>query len=236
MGMIVLFGFLLSTALIALGLQFRSFRIWEGGGLGFFSRSLLHYAVELFAVVYFARTETFASLYKAVGLDRKPSYLAWFGIVAALAIRVFGHLILMHGWSRGVTDHDILAFRNETGHQRYFYLGPLLLLAPIFEESIYRGFLYKAFRGSFSLVFSMALIVAWTAYNHWSQYSVSWIAALNLSLLTILQCTLREKSDSLWDCIFCHMAFNGSLMPLEFTDYCSTSDVANGDCRDVVIP
>jgi membrane protease YdiL (CAAX protease family) len=216
MGMIVLLGFLVSTTIFALRLHFYSFRNWEASGLGFFSRSLVHYAVELFAAAYFARTETFASFCAAVGLDRKPSNLAWFGVVAALAIRVFGNFILIHGWTRGVRDYDILAFKSASGPEQYLFLGPLLLLAPLFEESIYRGFLYKAFRGSFSLVISMVLIVAWTAYNHWSQYSVSWVAALDLSVLTILQCYLREKSDSLWDCIICHMAFNGSLIFLAF--------------------
>ena len=124
----------------------------------FFFRGLLHYAVELFAVVYFARTETFASFCKAVGLDRKPSNLAWFGVVCALAVRILGHVILINGWSKGVTDYDIEAFKSTLGHERYFYLGPLLLLAPFFEESIYRGFLYKAFRGSFPVGVSTGLI------------------------------------------------------------------------------
>ncbi len=216
MGMMVLLGFILTSAIFALKFQFQSFRTWQESGLGFSADDLLHYAVELFAVFYFARTETFASFCKAVGLDRKPGNLAWFGIVAALAIRVFGHIILIHGWSKGVRDYDILAFKSTPGHERYLFLAPLLLLAPLCEESIYRGFLYKAFRGSCSVVVSMIFIVAWTAWSHWSQYSVSWMAALDLSMLTILQCYLREKSDSLWDCIFCHMAFNGSLLFLAF--------------------
>ena len=89
---------------------------------------------------------------------------------------------------------------------------PLVLLAPLFEESIYRGFLYKAFRGSYSIPVSSVLIIAWTCYTHWNQYSHSLAAAFDLSLLTLVQCYLREKSGSLWDCILCHMAFNGSLL------------------------
>jgi membrane protease YdiL (CAAX protease family) len=216
LGMIVVLDFIVRHVLLALELHLPGFWEWRVSGFGFFSGSLLFYAVELFAAAYFARAETLASFWKAVGLDRKPSNLAWFGVVAALGIRVFGHLVLIFGWSKGVRDYDILAFKSAHGPERYLFLGPLLLLAPLFEESIYRGFLYKAFRGSFPLVISMVLVVAWTAYGHWSQYSVSWMAALDLSLLTILQCYLRETSDSLWDCIFCHMAFNGSLIFLEF--------------------
>jgi membrane protease YdiL (CAAX protease family) len=110
-----------------------------------------------------------------------------------------------------VSNYDISAFRHTAGLESYLFLVPLVLLAPIFEESIKRGFLYKAFRGSYPLWPSMVVIVAWTALRHWSQY-LHWIAAMNLSLLTLVQCYLREKSDSLWDCILCHMAFNSSLL------------------------
>ena len=214
--MIVMLEFLFDAALFALDLHFPGFYKLRVGGFGFFSVALLHYAIELFAVAYFARTETFASFCKAVGLDRQPSNLAWFGVALALAIRVFGHLVLIFGWSRGVRDYDILAFKNAFGPERYLYLGPLLFLAPLFEECIYRGFLYKAFRGSFSVVISTIFVIGWTTYTHWSQYSVSWMAALVLSLWTIAQCYMREKSDSLWDCIFCHAAFNWSLIFIEF--------------------
>ena len=120
--------------------------------------------------------------------------------------------MIIHGWGKGVSDYDITAFKRTLGPERYFFLAPLVLLAPLFEESIYRGFLYKAFRGSYSMKVSMALIVAWTVNTHWSQYSHSWIAALGLSILTIVQCYLREKSNSLWDCIICHFTYNASLL------------------------
>jgi membrane protease YdiL (CAAX protease family) len=116
----------------------------------------------------------------------------------------------IHGWGKGVHNYDIDAFRHALGPERYFFLAPLILLAPLFEESINRGFLYKAFRSSFGMGISMVLIMTWTAYTHWSQYHQSLLAAFDLSILTIVQCYLREKSDSLWDCILCHLAYNGS--------------------------
>jgi hypothetical protein len=131
---------------------------------------------------------------------------------AALAIRFSGHFMITHGWGNGVVNYDIRAFKNTQGPERYFFLVPLVLLAPLFEESVYRGFLFKAFRGSYPLGASMALIVAWTVNTHWPQYSHSSVAAVDLSLLTLVQCYLREKSDSLWDCIFCHLAYNGSIL------------------------
>jgi membrane protease YdiL (CAAX protease family) len=118
--------------------------------------------------------------------------------------------MLIHGWGKGVTNHDIIAFKNTLGLERYFFLAPGLLAA-FFEEPVYRGFLYKAFRGSYSMGISMVLIMGITAWDHWSYYS-HWVAAFDLSIFTIVQCYLREKSNSLWDCILCHFAFNASLL------------------------
>jgi membrane protease YdiL (CAAX protease family) len=216
MGMMFIMDYLVAFILVAPQLHFPRFGVWRSTGFGSFSSSLLFYLGELFAAIYFARTDSFSTFCKAMGLDRKPTELAWFGVVGALTIRFIGHLVLIFHWSRGITVHDIAAFKSAGGHERYLYLGPLLLLAPLFEESMYRGFLYKAFRGTWPVGISMALIVGWTTYTHWAYYSVSWIAAFDLSALTILQCYLREKSDSLWDCIICHAAFNWTLIFLDF--------------------
>jgi membrane protease YdiL (CAAX protease family) len=186
------------------------FRGWYATGLGYFSWRVFHYGLNLVVAAYFARTETLSAFWQGFGLNRKPSEYVWIGFVCVLAIRFFGHFMIIHGWAMGVSNYDIHAFRTAIGPERYLFLVPLVLLAPLFEESVYRGFLYKAFRGSFPISISMALLLGWNAWTHWNQYSQSWVAAFDLSLFTILQCYLREKSDSLWDCIFCHVAFNGS--------------------------
>jgi len=208
-GMILVFGVVLFLVNRVLDLQFPSF---YGSGFGYFFRDILHYTICLLVAAYFARTESLTSFWKGFGLDRKPSNYVWCGVVMALIIRFFSHFMLIHGWGKGVSHYDLNSFRNTLGFERYFFLAPSLLLAPLFEESIYRGFLYKAFRGSYSMAASTALIVAWTANTHWSQYFHSLLAAFDLSILTIVQCYLRERSDSLWDCIFCHFAFNASLL------------------------
>lgn len=209
LGTLFLFGFVLFGLNRVIYLVVPIF--WKSG-LGFFASMVLHYFVELFAAVYFARTETLATFWKGFGLDRKPSNYVWFGVVMALAIRSVGHSLMVHGWGKGVYVSELTSFRSTVGHERYFFLLPMLILAPVFEESIYRGFLYRAFRGSYPVVISLILIAAWTANTHWRFYSHSWIAALDLTTLTIVQCYLREKSDSLWDCIFCHFTYNLSLL------------------------
>jgi membrane protease YdiL (CAAX protease family) len=180
-------------------------------GYGYVLRRSIHYAAFLLTAAYFARTETFSSFWAGFGFARKPSDYAWFGVVMALIIRAVGHALLAHHWGKGATAYDISAFHRTVGAVRYLYLVPLLIFAPLFEEAVNRGFLYKAFRGSYRIGPSMLLIVTWTAVTHFNQYPY-WIAAVDLSLLTLVQCYLREKSDSLWDCVLCHLAYNGSLI------------------------
>lgn len=219
-GTMLVLGFILSPLYWALRNYIPGFHNTQASGLGYFSWRLLDYGIDLLVAAYFARTETLASFWRAFGLDRKPSNYVWFGVVAALGIRTFGVIVHSHGWSRGVGGvYDLDGFNSTSGPERYLFLAPMLLLAPLFEEVINRGFLYEAFRGSFSVVVSTLFIIGWTAVNHWSYYSVSWIAALDLSLLTIVQCYLREKSDSLWDCIFCHLTYNWSLLFLSNSYY-----------------
>jgi membrane protease YdiL (CAAX protease family) len=211
LGMLLVFQFVSTLVFSAIDWHIYGFYSWrEHSGLGRFLMAVLYYAIGLLTAAYFARTETLASFWKGLGLDRKPSDYVWYGVVMALIIRFFGHFAIMHGWGKGVSNFDFNAFIKTADHERYLYLVPPLLLAPLCEEAINRGFIYKAFRSTYSMKVSIALILAWTAYAHWGQYRQSYLAAFDLSMLTIVQCYLREKSDSLWDCILCHFAFNAS--------------------------
>ena len=179
-------------------------------GPGFIFLSLLTYPVDLSAVAYFARTKTLATFWKGLGLDQKPTNAVWFGIVMVLLIRFASHFMIVHHWGHGVHLNYLHEFRNSLGWQRYLFMVPAVILAPLFEEPIYRGFLYRAFRGSYGIAVSMLLNIAWVCNTHWTQYIQSWIAALALSAFTVVQCYLREKSRSLWDCVVCHFVFNAS--------------------------
>jgi membrane protease YdiL (CAAX protease family) len=182
--------------------------IYQTNGFVYLFATIFLYAAYLIPAIYFARTKTFAVFLNGFGLDCKISKYAWFGVIMALIIRCHGHF---YGWGK-ISTSEIVSFENTVGFARYFFLVPLLLLAPFIEEVVNRGFLYKAFRGSYSLEISMALLVVLAIITHWPQCHNSPSATFNLSVLTIVQCYLREKSGSLWDCILCHFAFNASLL------------------------
>jgi membrane protease YdiL (CAAX protease family) len=206
-GTVILFGFILTTLNREIGLHFRNF---YDSAYGDIFSSGLHFGVIVFAAAYFARTDTWIAFLNGFGLNKTPTYYLPYGIIAAFATRLFGHMLWKYGWSHGVSNYDVTSFYHKSGFESYLYLVPSLIFAPLFEETAYRGFLYKALRGSFSVVVSVVLVVAWAEYRHWNQFSGSFPAVLDLSFLTMVQCYLREKSGSLWDCIICHFVFNAS--------------------------
>jgi membrane protease YdiL (CAAX protease family) len=83
---------------------------------------------------------------------------------------------------------------------------------PFVEESIMRGFFYRAFRGSYSVAVSTLLVVAIALATHWTQDYRSWVALIALGAGNVLFCFLRERSDGLWDCILCHFVYNATVV------------------------
>jgi membrane protease YdiL (CAAX protease family) len=206
---LICFEFISAFILSWLSFFYAGLHNWLHSESGYFLLSIFYSGIYLFAVAYFARTESWKTFFEGFGLNRKPSDYVWFGMVFAIVVVFVSHFIFSHGWVKGYAPFDIKAFRRDVTSERYFYLAPMLL-APFFEEPVFRGFLYKAFRGSYSITVSTILILAVTCLAHWSQYSHSMLSAISISSVTIIQCYLREKSNSLWDCIFCHLAFNAS--------------------------
>ncbi|HTV39235.1 MAG TPA: type II CAAX endopeptidase family protein [Candidatus Sulfotelmatobacter sp.] len=170
------------------------------------------FAAWVITACYFARTETFDTCLRAFGFDQKPTNYAWFGITMILLIRGSTHLMYTHHLGPGTYNYEYTEFRKTIGPERWLFLFSPLILAPLLEEAVNRGFLYKAFRNSYSMPVSVIVMVAWTCWTHWGYYYESWIAALQLSAWTVLQCYLREKSPSLWDCVIPHCASNALIL------------------------
>jgi len=80
-----------------------------------------------------------------------------------------------------------------------------------------RGFLFRAFRNTYGFLFATVLILVLTGLGHdiisKSLAGFALIMSVNLAL-----CFIREKSNSLWDCILCHLAYNSTLNLLTWTE------------------
>lgn len=116
-----------------------------------------------------------------------------------------GHLIHSAGLVKAYPN-ELADFVSANGAYRQFVFP--ILFAAFWQEPVFRGFLFKAFRGSYSVPISILLEIGYITYGNWSHYRHFGLAAITVTPLTIVLCCLREKSASLWDCILCHLVFN----------------------------
>lgn len=167
--------------------------------------SVIYAGICTGAAAYLARTYSVKSFCKAVGLDRRPTEYAWFGATLALGVSAFSAIIaLTWPWAY---DHNEFALLLESSAPGQF-LFPLLF-AVIWQEAVYRGFLYKAFRGSYSVPISIIFMVGITVYRYWNENRHFGLGVMGVSALSVVLCCVREKSESLWDCIVGHLVFIG---------------------------
>jgi membrane protease YdiL (CAAX protease family) len=84
-------------------------------------------------------------------------------------LRGIGHLLNSSGVSRwGVFISSIGGFIHGAGLESYFYVAPILM-APFCEEIFMRGFLYRAFRGTYPVLVSTAILVVISCVMHIDQ-------------------------------------------------------------------
>jgi membrane protease YdiL (CAAX protease family) len=163
LGMIFVFDLMWYSVMRAL-YWFPPFYHWRWGPYGDAIMHCAFIAMYVSTAAYFARTKTWSSFREAVGLNKRPSQYVWFGVVAALGLQLVGHIFYSLGWKGGYSPFFIRAFEHTHGLQRYLYLFALFA-APFWEEAVFRGFLYKAFRGSYAVIPSVMIILAYTVYG-----------------------------------------------------------------------
>lgn len=86
----------------------------------------------------------------------------------------------------------------------------LVILVPITEEIITRGFLYGGLRTKLPVFIAAGITSLFFAVAHLGEASegLLWVAAIDTFILSIVLCYLREKTNSLWPSIGVHMIKN----------------------------
>jgi len=102
-------------------------------------------------------------------------------------------------------------FIDRSGPQKYLFVL-LLLIGPIFEEAIMRGFLYRAFRKTYGITLSVSIIVLAAMLTHPGVMKASPWLFLFLGVVQAVLCLILEKTGNLWNCIACHFAYNATVV------------------------
>lgn len=113
-------------------------------------------------------------------------------------------------------DYDInqaqdVGFSNPSGIEVVMVFLVLVVLAPLAEELLFRGFIFQGLRRRLSFWATTIIVSILFAVVH-GQINV----ALDVFALSLVLCWLREKTNSLWPAVILHSAKNGIAFVLLF--------------------
>lgn len=125
--------------------------------------------------------------------------------------------LLVEGLIGSIFKIDAGAFMNEmSGSKNMFLVFTFIILAPLLEETVFRGYLFKAWRYT-RLGLSGTLLATSVLFVllHWGQYGL--VHIVFLFIFSVLLGLARERSGSLWMPIILHSANN--LLPVIIVVY-----------------
>lgn len=153
-----------------------------------------------------------------LGLTRLPSWTDIGLAPAAFVIYLLASGLVMYAMSQFVPGFNA-SERQEVGFedltQRYEYIlafVTLVVIAPIAEEAIFRGYLYGKLRKATPIWAAVLVTSVLFGLLH-MKWDGGLIAGINVGLdvfiLSIVMCGLREVTGSIWAGILLHMMKNG---------------------------
>lgn len=165
---------------------------------------------------YFKRL-SWRDMLKVIGLDKpfRANMVPW-------AIGMFLASLLAAGLLTGLVQSVVPGVNMDQAQDTGFNgaSGPLgltaaflalVVVAPLLEEAIFRGFLYGQLR-KYSGAITSSLLVSLTFGAVHLQFNV----AVVTFVLSLFMCYLREKFDSIWPGILVHVLKNGLAFALIF--------------------
>lgn len=143
---------------------------------------------------------------KSIGLGRlQPGLLGWSVLAFPLYLiaSTFFSNIVAHLFGINLLQQQDIGYSNPNSFELTLTFIALVMLAPFVEETLFRGFLFKAFRRTFGFWTGAIAVSLLFAVAH-GQANVG----IDVFVLSMFLCYLREKTDSLWPSIALHALKN----------------------------
>ncbi len=176
----------------------------------------LHFLLLVGVLVYVARQSSVETLQKVFGdWHYRPGHQLLIGFLGWCAIVPVGLMsamvLIQQAASDPVEQAHPIAFVLQDHFLAAFILA--VVLAPLMEEIVFRGFLYGYLRSRFSILAAAPLTGLVFAILH-----PQGVAAMPyLFMLGTGLCLLREYNRSLVPAIFAHMVTNGLVMVISYS-------------------
>jgi len=169
---------------------------------------LIQSSLSLLTIFLFARTRSAQEFFVQVGINHQPTLPGWFAAWIAMGI---GFLALYGTNKQWIPSNQLSNdFVSQGGIAKSFFIIYGVLVAPFSEEVVRRGFLYRAFRGSYKPLSSTLIVLCVHAFFHWGLISHSFYAFCCLLFVEALLCLIREWTGNVWNCVLCHVVYNAT--------------------------
>ncbi len=153
--------------------------------------------------------------FKAVGYHRRP---VWSDLLfAILGFAAYAGIFVVVASLASSLLHVDLDQKQELGFDTVVGLADkimafisLVVLPPIVEETIFRGFLFTGLRTKLSFIWTTLFVSLAFGGLHILESSsgLLWIGAIDTFILSLILCYLREKTNNLWAGIGVHALKN----------------------------
>ena len=147
--------------------------------------------------------------FRDIGVD-KPKLLYFANAFVALFVYIAVSLVLqivvkaLFGQGYNADEAQNLGFTALSGVEIVIAFVCLVILAPVVEEVIFRGFMFRGIRRHFPFWFTAIVVSFLFGLVHGQ-----WNVGLDVFAMSLISCYLVEKSGSLWPSIFLHVLKNG---------------------------
>lgn len=153
---------------------------------------------------------------KAVGFHRTPTVkdagMAILGFIVYFVLLITASVLAKSVFNVDVDQKQELGFDNVvTTTEMVVTFISLVVLPPLAEETLFRGFLYTGLRKRLPFIYTTLFVSLIFASLHLLESSsgLLWIAGIDTFLLSFVLCYLREKTGNLWAGIAVHALKNG---------------------------
>lgn len=223
------YAFWAATAFLAAGLavsipleQFASQQLidWLSAPLGSLTLAAVIYVLAALLVVmpFFLRRVPWREILGRLAISRrfKGKMLAWalyaWGMYFLTSVMVAFVLSFVNLPGLNLQQQQQVGFQNlANGFEYVAAFVALVVVAPVFEEVIFRGFLFGRIRER-SGFWPSAILTSLTFAALHGQVNVG----IDVFILSMFLCFLREKFDSIWPGVMVHALKNGLAYTLLF--------------------
>jgi membrane protease YdiL (CAAX protease family) len=154
--------------------------------------------------------DTFREGARTVGYRATRARVLVLAAIIGLSIAVFNLKVLI-GWFPPSSAQDlgplVAAMQDQSSWQRV-WVGCMVVVAPIVEESMFRGVLFTGLARSWGVSIAAGITTLAFALLHISSLSPYWPAILGVLLLGAAAQAARIATRSLWPCMMLHFAYN----------------------------